>query len=179
VSPAAPCPVAMTESPGFLFRQLTHGVYVIGVSDEGGDNAFTAAWVMQASFDPPLLAVSIHPEHVSYGMLVNGGIFSVNVLPMNREDLARHFGRPQAGGGKLDGIPWRRGRLGAPLLDGAMAHFECELRRTYAAGDHRLVLGRVRGGAVTKPDAVPMNYRDTGDMDGSSRLYPDTLDDRT
>jgi flavin reductase (DIM6/NTAB) family NADH-FMN oxidoreductase RutF len=44
-----------------LFQQLTFGVYVIGVANAGRCGGFTAAWVMQASFDPPLLVVSINP----------------------------------------------------------------------------------------------------------------------
>jgi flavin reductase (DIM6/NTAB) family NADH-FMN oxidoreductase RutF len=32
-----------------LFRRLTLGVYVIGVSDGDRRDAFTAAWLMQAS----------------------------------------------------------------------------------------------------------------------------------
>jgi len=168
----------MNETLDVLFRQLTHGVYIIGVAGEDTDNAFTAAWVMQVSFEPLLLALSIHPQHASYELLGKNGIFSVNVLPRDAEDLARHFGRARAGD-KLDGIAWRRGGLGAPLLDGAMAYYECELVGNYPAGDHRLILGRVRDGAVTMPEAVPMNYRDTGDMDGSSRLYPDNFDDTT
>ncbi|MEJ2760233.1 MAG: flavin reductase family protein [Gammaproteobacteria bacterium] len=154
-----------------LFRRLTCGVYVIGVSHQGNDSGFTAAWVMQVSFDPLLLAVSVHPDHTSYPLLVGAGVFSVNVLPRGREDLARHFGRP-AGVDKLAGVYWRRGASGMPLLEAAAAYFECELRHDYPAGDHRLVVGRVTGGEVLDADAEPMNYRETGDMDGSSRLYP-------
>jgi len=43
----------MSEKLLPLFGNLTHGVYVIGVSAIGRKNAFTAAWVMQSSFDPP------------------------------------------------------------------------------------------------------------------------------
>jgi flavin reductase (DIM6/NTAB) family NADH-FMN oxidoreductase RutF len=44
-----------------LFHQLTLGVYVVGVADAGRRDGFTAAWVMQVSFDPLLLALSINP----------------------------------------------------------------------------------------------------------------------
>jgi len=49
----------MSVSLAPLFASLTHGVYVIGVAAEGRENAFTAAWVMQASFQPPMLALGI------------------------------------------------------------------------------------------------------------------------
>ncbi len=162
----------MKKDLALLFRQLTHGVYVVGVTHKKKDNAFTAAWVMQVSFNPLLLALSIHPGHSSYEMLTEGRAFSVNVLPANREDLAQRFGQP-ATIDKLADVKWHRGKTGAPILDDAMAYFDCEFSHGCPAGDHVLVVGHVVDGAVLDPDALPMNYRDTGDMDGSSRFYPD------
>ena len=63
-----------------LFQRVTQGVYVVGVAHGEVRNAFTAAWVMQVSFEPLLLALSINPQHSSYGLLKGGGAFSVNVL---------------------------------------------------------------------------------------------------
>jgi flavin reductase (DIM6/NTAB) family NADH-FMN oxidoreductase RutF len=69
----------MSGSLATLFKRLTQGVYVIGVAHEEVRNGFTAAWVMQVSFDPLLLALSINPHHSSYRLLKEGGAFSVNV----------------------------------------------------------------------------------------------------
>jgi flavin reductase (DIM6/NTAB) family NADH-FMN oxidoreductase RutF len=49
-----------------LFKRLTQGVYVVGLAHGEKRNAFTAAWIMQVSFDPLLLALSINPQHSSY-----------------------------------------------------------------------------------------------------------------
>jgi hypothetical protein len=35
------------------------------------------------------------------------------------------------------------------------------------------VLGRVIDGSLLKPDAEPLTYRETGDMDGASAIFPD------
>ena len=51
----------MSGSIAALFQRLTQGVYVVGVAHGEARNAFTAAWVMQVSFDPLLLALSINP----------------------------------------------------------------------------------------------------------------------
>lgn len=52
----------MSGSVAALFQRLTQGVYLVGVSHGDRRNAFTAAWVMQVSFDPLLLALSINPS---------------------------------------------------------------------------------------------------------------------
>ena len=62
----------MSGSIAALFQRLTQGVYVVGVAHGEVRNAFTAAWVMQVSFDPLLLALSINPHHSSYGLLKRG-----------------------------------------------------------------------------------------------------------
>ena len=156
-----------------LFHRLTLGLYVVGVADGERRDAFTAAWITQASFEPLLLALSVNRENASYPIMRAGRSFTVNVLRKGQLDLARGFGtRSGRDQDKLAGVPWHAGRLGAPILDDALAYFECELAATLPAGDHELVLGRVIDGRILAPGAAPMTYAETGEMDGSRDLYP-------
>ena len=159
-----------------LFKRLTQGVYVVGVARGEARNAFTAAWIMQVSFDPLLLALSINPHHSSYQPLKEGGAFSINVLKKDQLHLAEHYGRP-ADGDKLSGMEWTTGRLDLPLLCDALAWFECKVLCEYSAGDHVLMLGKVISGKFLDSEAEPMSYRQTGDMDGGSALFPDVFGD--
>ena len=161
----------MNDAIADLFQRLTQGVYVVGVAHGEVRNAFTAAWVMQVSFDPLLLALSIHPHHSSYGLLKQSRAFSVNVLKKNQTELAAHFGRP-ADADKLAAVEWITGRTGSPLLPEALAWFECQVVDEHPAGDHVLVLGKVMDGKLLDVKAEPMTYRDTGVMDGASALFP-------
>lgn len=161
----------MSQTMAELFRRITAGVYVIGVADRESRNAFTAAWVMPVSFQPLLLALSINPKHSSYRMLKAGGGFSVNVLRREQCDLAAHFGGPNQGD-KLAAVAWQAGQTGLPLLQDVAAQFECRLVGESPAGDHVLVLGKVVNGTLLQADAEPLLYRDTGDMDGASKIYP-------
>jgi flavin reductase (DIM6/NTAB) family NADH-FMN oxidoreductase RutF len=156
-----------------LFRRLTFGVYVVGVADGERRDAFTAAWVVQTSFEPLLLGVSVNPQNASYPILRAAGSFTVNVLRQGQIELARRFGtRSGRDEDKLSGVRWHAGRGGAPILDDTLAYFECELGATLPAGDHELVLGRVIDGRILAPAAAPMTYAETGEMDGSRELYP-------
>jgi len=156
-----------------LFRRLSLGVYVVGVADGERRDAFTAAWIMQVSYDPLLLALSINPQHASYRILHGSRAFTVSVLKERQLDLAKRFGtRSGRDEDKLAGTRWRSARSGAPVLDDALAYFDCEVSASFPAGDHELVLGRVVGGEVLDRDGVPMSYAETGDLDGSSALYP-------
>lgn len=155
-----------------LFRKLSVGVYVIGVADAERHGAFTAAWVTQVSFDPPLVVLSVNPQNASYAILRAAGAFTVNVLKHGQLELARRFGTTSSREhDKLAGIPWHTGENGAPALDEALAYFECELQDRHPAGDHELVVGRFLRGRLLDADAEPMRYVETGDMDGSSALF--------
>jgi flavin reductase (DIM6/NTAB) family NADH-FMN oxidoreductase RutF len=159
-----------------LFRRINAGVYVVGVAEGERRNAFTAAWLMQVSFDPLLLALSVNPEHASYPLLVGGGGFAVSVLSHDQIHLARHFGtRSGREADKLAGIAWRPGRTGAPILTEAVAWLECRLTERLPAGDHEIVIARPLAGELLRPDATPLTYADTGDLDRSRELYPPGL----
>jgi flavin reductase (DIM6/NTAB) family NADH-FMN oxidoreductase RutF len=164
----------MSEPTAALFQRLTQGVYVVGVAHRDVSNAFTAAWVMQVSYDPLLLALSINPTHSSYLLLKEGRSFSVNVLKKDQFDLADLFGRSDLAD-KLALTKWTTGRIGLPLLREALAWFECQVVSEHPAGDHVLVLGKVIDGTLLDSEAEPMYYRETGAMDGASTLYPDVL----
>lgn len=161
----------MNSSLAELFGRITHGVYVIGVAAGERRNAFTAAWVMQTSFDPPMVALSINPAHASFRLLERGRNFTVNVLADDQLDLAAHFGRP-ASADKLAGLNWRPAPGGAPILQDALAWLDCRLDAITDAGDHRLVTGVATGGSIQRAGSQPLLYRDTGALDGSAALYP-------
>ena len=159
-----------------LFRRLSSGVYVIGVADGDRRNAFTAAWVMQVSYEPLLLALSINPNHASYPILQGSGVFAVSVLGRGSTELVRRFGTASGrDDDKLAGVAWHPVPSGAPVLDEALAYFDCVLTATLPAGDHAIVVGRVAGGRILDRTADPMLYAETGDVDGSSALYPATF----
>lgn len=158
----------MIENPSELVKLISHGVYVIGVSDGERRNAFTAAWVMQVSFDPLLLAISINPEHYSYQLLKVGGVCAVNVLGRDQYAVAEHFGRSAAD--KMAGFDWRTAITGAPVLSSSLAYFDCRVSHYADAGDHRIAVCEVVAGAAFRP-GQPLLYNQTGDMDGSSEFY--------
>lgn len=159
-----------------LFRRLSSGVYVVGVADRERRDAFTAAWVMQVSYDPLLLALAINPHHASYPILEASGVFAVNVLRRGSMELVTHFGTTSGRDvDKLAGVDWHPAPSGAPVLGEGLAYFDCVLTASFPAGDHHIMLGRVTGGRILDRDAEPMLYAETGDIDGSAALYPPEL----
>jgi flavin reductase (DIM6/NTAB) family NADH-FMN oxidoreductase RutF len=158
----------MIESPELLVKLISHGVYVIGVGAGGQQNAFTAAWVMQVSFEPLLLAISINPGHYSFQLLQASGVCTVNVLGQNQYAIAEHFGRSLKD--KMAGFQWQQAETGAPVLSESLAYFDCRVSHYTDAGDHKIAVCKVVA-AATLNSGRPLLYSQTGDLDGSSELY--------
>ncbi len=158
----------MINNIDHLFKQISHGVYVIGVTNGEKANAFTAAWVMQVSFKPPLLAISINPEHYSYQLMQAGGVCSVNVLGQDQFNVAEHFGRSHQD--KMAGFEWQKATTGAPILASSLAYFDCKISHYTDAGDHNIAICQVLA-AATLNQGKPLLYHQTGDMDGGNQLY--------
>lgn len=151
-----------------LVKQISHGVYVIGVCDGEHQNAFTAAWVMQVSFNPLLLAFSINPTHRSYALLRESNVCAISVLKQEQIELAAHFASSHVD--KMSGCEWQFSTTGAPILSESSAYFDCKVTQTVEAGDHVLVVCEVIVAGYLQ-QGQPMLYAETSDMDGSSRLF--------
>jgi len=159
----------MIENASALFNRITHGVYVIAVANGKEQNAFTAAWVMQVSFDPPMVAFSINPKHYSYQLLKAGSVCTVNVLGQDHLAIAAHFGSPGVKE-KMLTYPWQTGKTAAPVLSDALVYFDCKLSHMTDAGDHKVAVCEVIDAAELN-SGWPLLYWQTGAMDGSDVLY--------
>jgi flavin reductase (DIM6/NTAB) family NADH-FMN oxidoreductase RutF len=159
----------MLENPAQLFKHLSCGVYVIGVKAGERQNAFTAAWVMQVSFNPPLLAISINPRNYSFQLMQAGGVCSVNVLSREQADVAEHFGKAGLAD-KMAGYRWQTAVTGAPVLLDGLAYFDCKVLHYAEAGDHKIAVCEVLA-AKQLNTGLPLLYSLTGNMDGSDGLY--------
>jgi flavin reductase (DIM6/NTAB) family NADH-FMN oxidoreductase RutF len=127
-----------------VLRTFTYGLYAVSCADEGEVNAFTANWLSQASFDPPLLMVSVENETKSLPMILRSGIFTVNVLRSGDRELAGKLGKSALRvPDKLAGIGYEIGANGCPILHDALAWVACEVRYTAPAGDSTLIIAEV------------------------------------
>ena len=151
------------QAKKIALRKIPHGVYIVGVKHGEQLNAFTATWLTQVSFTPPLVAVGIKKDSHSLTMIREGRVFSVNLLGKDQKPVAEHFVKPSAAiGEKLHGVRHRPGATGAPVLEEAIAYFECEVREIASErGDHAVVIGEVVDAGVRK-DEPALTLMDTG-----------------
>ncbi|HEY7348569.1 MAG TPA: flavin reductase family protein [Ktedonobacterales bacterium] len=127
-----------------VLRLFTYGLYAVSVADNGEVNAFTANWLSQASFDPPMLMVSVENDSKSLGMIQRSQHFAVNIYESGQRDLAGALGKtafkvPD----KLKGLAYDLSATGCPLLHDALGWVECRVTASAPAGDSTIIVGEV------------------------------------
>ncbi len=141
------------------------GVTVItSIRSSGEMHGLTANAFTSVSLIPPLLLVCIDKKAESYPCFDESKIFTVNVLSSDQEALSRRFA--VTGGDKFEGVSYKIGANGAPILDGALAFLECKVTEKIDGGDHTIYVGEIEQ-AETK-EGKPLlffrgGYRELGD----------------
>ncbi len=136
-----------------LFREtLGHyptGVAVVtGVAEDGNPAGMVVGTFSSVSLDPPLIAFFPATSSRSFQHLRTARTFCINVLAADQEPLCRKLAT--GGASKFDGVRWRSGPLGSPVLENAVAWIECTFEDIREAGDHYIVLGLVHELAVER-----------------------------
>ena len=151
------------QAKKIALRKIPHGVYIVGVKQDSALNAFTATWLTQVSFTPPLVALGIKKDSHSLGMIKHSRVFTVSLLGKDQKSIAEHFVKPATVvGEKLKDVRHRSGKTGAPVLEDAIAYFECEVREiANEHGDHAVIIGEVVEAGVRK-DEPALTLLDTG-----------------
>jgi flavin reductase (DIM6/NTAB) family NADH-FMN oxidoreductase RutF len=99
-------------------------------------NAFTSV-----SLEPPMVLVCVDRSSNTHGCIEAAGEFSVNVLSAGQAALAVRFAQKRDD--KFDGVPYRTGERGLPLIESASAWVEARVEAEFDGGDHTIFLAHV------------------------------------
>jgi flavin reductase (DIM6/NTAB) family NADH-FMN oxidoreductase RutF len=152
-----------TSVPVSQFHHLLHPYHTSLVTccdAEGQPNIIAIAWLIPASVNPPLVAMSIRPTHHSYGLIRATGEFVINLAPYEIAQQVLYCGRRSGRDGDkfaATGLtPAPAQLVRPPIIQDCIAHLECRVFQDIPAGDHRLVLAEVLA-AYTQPGVLAEN----------------------
>ncbi|HET6509043.1 MAG TPA: flavin reductase family protein [Baekduia sp.] len=137
-----------------LIGHFATGVTVITTEHDGRRFGTTASAVTSLSLEPPMLVVCMHQQSETGRAIGRSRRFAVNILAEAHAGIAVRF----AGKGpdRFDDVAVTAGAYGQPLLDDALATFECRVDRTTIGGTHTVFLAHAVTGAA-RPGA-PLAY---------------------
>lgn len=157
-----PLQAAMDFSQGL--QHLARGVTVVTTSDDDGAwYGVTTTSVCALSVDPPTLVACVRRRSKIGTQLGRTGRFCVNVLSQQQRTVAEAFAGTR--GVDVDRFrhgSWSPGATGSPVLDGALASFECAVDLIYGYPNHFVVIGSVRNAASAPQPDEPLVYLSQG-----------------
>jgi flavin reductase (DIM6/NTAB) family NADH-FMN oxidoreductase RutF len=129
-----------------LLRSFTYGLFWVTAEHDGERGVFTVNWVSQASFDPPLLMLSVEKDSSTLKSMRESGRFVIGPFRSDQRELAGDLGRPKSKAGdkiaayELETTPMETG--GFALVD-AIGAIGCEIRSESDAGDSVVFIAEV------------------------------------
>jgi flavin reductase (DIM6/NTAB) family NADH-FMN oxidoreductase RutF len=108
---------------------------------DGKPHGLTVNSLTSVSIEPPLLLVCIAKTATAYTAFQAARGFAINILREEQIDLSQHFAASKEE--RFEGLAWRFGLYGAPVLDGVLAVAECAMHTSFDGGDHTIFIGLV------------------------------------
>lgn len=149
-------PPAGIDRAEFLLsmRAVPGAVAIIAAADDREQTGMAAtAWTSLCA-DPPMVLACVNQSASAHGVIRRARAFSLNVVPAAGEETVAIFSAQRGLSGRdrfIDGH-WTAGPNGQPLLDTAVAAYECELVADHLYGTHSIFIGRI--GAIRRSDAA-------------------------
>ena len=147
-----------------VLRDFTYGLYAVTAAHEGERGVFTVNWLSQASFEPPLVMLSVELDSSTLPLIRASGRFAVCPLRDDQKELAGALGRPKArAGDKFSTLDLEviETQSGPPALADSLGYVVCEVMHEVPAGDSVVFVAEVIE-ARSVGDAPPLEMRAAG-----------------
>jgi len=145
-----------------VFESFPYGIFVVATGSDAGVLGIVATWVMQVSFEPPMVAISVEKGGVFAEALKRSGNFSLALVRSQDSRVAKGILK---WGPQIEGSDVRNDFVvspaGVPGLKESAGILECRITQTHDAGDHLLVVAEATAGAPADSGEI-MTLRETG-----------------
>ncbi|MBE3638355.1 flavin reductase [Mangrovicoccus algicola] len=140
-----------SDRPGLVSREvfrdgmacLAGAVNIVTTDGPGGRAGFTATAVCSVTDDPPTLLVCLNRASSAMLAFAANEAICVNTVGPRHRDLAMIFGGRAEMKDRFAGTGWGRGASGAPVLEGAVASFDCRVSHRHVCGTHEVIFCEV------------------------------------
>jgi flavin reductase (DIM6/NTAB) family NADH-FMN oxidoreductase RutF len=139
--------------------QMMHAVQVVGAagSDGSDPHLYCSHWVMQVSFEEPIVMASVSPKHDTYAHIASTGLFSVSVLAGDQIAEGQYFSYP---GHRFHNVAteYVEDWDGLPVVVNSIAYLRCEVQQRLQLDDHELFFARVVATRENRLKDPPLLY---------------------
>jgi flavin reductase (DIM6/NTAB) family NADH-FMN oxidoreductase RutF len=128
-----------------VHSRFATGVSVVAARSGPLLSGMTANAIASVSIDPPLMLAAINTRSETHAAIVGSHSFAISVLADDQRALADCFAQPTTAAKlrRFCDAPWHEAETGSPILDGAIAFFDCRVVATYPGGDHSIFVAEI------------------------------------
>lgn len=146
-----------------MMGRFATGVSVVAARHGPLLSGMTANAIASISIDPPLMMASIARKAETHTAIIGSHAFAISVLAHDQRELAMCFAQPTTAGKltRFCDAPWHEAETGSPILEGALAYFDCRVAHRHDGGDHTIFVGEVVA-AGFREDADPLLWYASG-----------------
>lgn len=116
------------------------GVTLVTTDSPEGPIGIVANSFSSVSLDPPLVLWCLAKDTNRFEHFAGSRRYAIHVLADSQRDVAAAFAKSKT---SFDACAWHKSHCGIPLVEGALATFECSLHSDHDAGDHVIIVGEV------------------------------------
>ncbi|MBW4096411.1 MAG: flavin reductase [Acidobacteria bacterium] len=123
---------------------IAGAVAVITAVHRGRDYAATITGLLDVSYDPPTMLVSLFDEGRICDAVAASGVWNLSLLTRSQQGIANWLASPgNPVEGLLNNVPIMRGENGVAVISGCLASFELVTVQSVQAATHQLFIGEV------------------------------------
>lgn len=166
--------MSVSEIHEDILEKITYGFYIV-TTRVGSEElttrhkdyvaAGTISWLMQSSFEPPMLTVAIQKDSDLNETIGRSKVFAVNVLGKEDQSMINAFaGSSDVNKTQINGYEYLNGmETDSPVLERGLGYLECKVAEVVDTdGDHVLFIGKIVNSELRKPDYQPLHEWETG-----------------
>jgi flavin reductase len=135
--------------------RLGAAVHVVTTDGPGGRAGFTASAVCSVTDAPPTLLICVNRGSSVHTALRANGVLCVNTLSHAQQGLSVLFGGKTPVAQRFEAATWFVMATGAPVLQNAVASFDCRVSQMVDGGTHDVLLCEVISALIgQEPEAL-------------------------
>ncbi len=146
-----------------VMAQWPSGVTVVTtLTADGSPHGMTASSFSSVSLDPPLVSICLDKRLYTHQLLLDSGVFGINVLAKDQIEVGRRFaGMVKDCPDRFAGETWTTAETGVRLLESALGWLDCRIVHAYDGGDHTIFVGEVAAANAARRSA-PLLFHSRG-----------------
>lgn len=148
-----------------VLRFWTTGVTIVSATHQGMRHGMTVNSFTSLSLEPPLVSISLEKVTRTHELVRQAGRFGVSILSAGQMEVSNRFaGRDSENSDRFEGLETFALETGSPLLQEAIAYFDCQVAVTHDAGTHTIFISEVlaAGFPAGDPERQPLVYFNRG-----------------